>query len=149
MIRTEIITDLGQINPQHWEMLLARCPDSTIFQSRGWITSWWIAFARSDMQVHSIAAYDDKDLVGLALLYMTSRRVFGLRLAELRFIGEGPSDYNLFSVRDGAPEIVDRLVEEVSRELNNGIAIMLADVPQFSSLAFCLSARQPRRLGPR
>jgi CelD/BcsL family acetyltransferase involved in cellulose biosynthesis len=146
VIRTEIITDLGQINPQHWEALLARCPDSTIFQSRGWITSWWTAFARSDMQVHSIAAYDAGDLVGLALLYLTSRRVLGLRLAELRFIGEGPSDYNLFSVRDGAPEIVDRLMEEVRRELSNGVAVMLADVPQFSTLAFCLSAQHARRL---
>jgi len=93
------------------------------------------------MRVHSIAAYDGGQLVGLAPLYLTSRRFMGLRLAELRFLGEGPSDYNLFSVRDGAPEITDRLVEEMRRGLDSHVAIMLAEIPQFSSLVFCLSAQ--------
>lgn len=105
------------------------------------MTSWWAAFAGGDMRVHSIVAYDGGELVGLAPLYMTSRRAMGLRLAELRFLGEGPSDYNLFSVRDGAPEITGRLVEGVRRELDSHVAVILVDVPQFSSLGFCLSAQ--------
>lgn len=146
MIQTEIVTDLARIDAAQWETLIARCPDSTVFQTREWISSWWTSFARPDMQVHAIAAYDGGELVGLAPLYRTSRRSFGLHVAELRFLGEGPSDYNLFLIQDDAPEITDRLVAEMERELRNNTAIMLADVPQFSSLAFCLSARRGRTI---
>jgi len=142
VIQTELVTDLARIQPEQWEALVARCPDSTVFQTRGWISSWWTAFAQSHMRLHIVAAYEGGELVGLAPLYQTSRRSLGLHVAELRFVGEGPSDYNLFPVRDGAPEIIDRLVEEVRRELQNNVAIMLADVPQFSPLALCLSAHR-------
>jgi CelD/BcsL family acetyltransferase involved in cellulose biosynthesis len=150
VIKTEIVADLAHIDPQQWEALIARCPDSTIFQSKGWITSWWATFARPGMRIHCITAYDGGRLVGFAPLYMTSRQCMGLRLMELRFLGEGPSDYNVLSVHDGDPEITDRLVEGMRRELENNVSIMLVDVPQFSSLAFRLSAPELRGVaGPR
>jgi CelD/BcsL family acetyltransferase involved in cellulose biosynthesis len=150
VIKTEIVADLARIDPLQWDALLARCPDSTVFQSRGWMTSWWAAFSHPGMRLHCIAAYDDARLVGLAPLYATSRRRMGLPLAELRFLGEGPSDYNVFSVYDGNPEITARLVGEARRELENNVAIVLVDVPQFSSVAYCLSAQETRGLlGPR
>jgi hypothetical protein len=140
MIETRCLDDLEQIDPVQWESLLARCPDATVFESRTWIRSWWAAFAKPFMRLACIAAYDGRELVGLALLYRNERRVLGLSTPELRFIGEGASDYNVFLAREGAPEVIEATLQALRSQLAAGVALVLTDVPQFSALALCLEA---------
>ena len=68
-----------------WSLLWRRCPNSTPFQSPGWLLPWWQAFAPGELI--TIAVTLDGRLVGLAPLYVEHGATRVLPL------GTGVSDY--------------------------------------------------------
>lgn len=76
-----------------WNQLLAESASSTIFLTWEWLRSWWSAYG-SSQELMLLAWFDrDRELVGLAPFYRTTRRIlsrFSLRV--LRFVGDGSGD---------------------------------------------------------
>jgi CelD/BcsL family acetyltransferase involved in cellulose biosynthesis len=132
----KIIKDLRALDPVQWRTLLARCPDSTVFQSPEWVQAWWHNLG-GGFEPLVLAAYEGPHLVGLAPLYRRPRTVLGVTRDELQFIGAGQSDYNLFSSMDGSHTVVEALLDELARHIHGGACAQLAEIPQ-SSVTFAL-----------
>jgi CelD/BcsL family acetyltransferase involved in cellulose biosynthesis len=128
--------DLGAIDPVQWRALLARCPDSTVFQSVEWLDAWWRNLGRG-FEAFVVAAYEGSHLVGLAPLYRRPRTVLGVTRDELQFIGAGQSDYNVFSSMDGSESVVTALLDELTRHIDSGACARLVEIPQ-TSLTFAM-----------
>lgn len=133
------ITNIDAIDLRQWQSLVARCPDSTVFQTPEWLLSWWRHLGAGEPFI--IAAYEGDQLVGLAPLYKKPRTILGVTRDELHFIGAGHSDYNLFSSWDGSLAIVTALTDELARCIEAGACAQLAEIPQFSSTSICIDAR--------
>lgn len=134
-IATKRLNSLADIPLSQWTSLIENCPDSTVFQSPEWITAWWQTFGEGQYDLHLHAAYANQKLVGLAPLYVTSRKKYGLTLTELRFIGDGHSDYNVFPAWGGNPSIINALLDAIHPAIQSNIAAMLFEVPQTSMMA--------------
>lgn len=133
------LTNLDAIDLTQWHALIARCPDSTVFQTPEWLLSWWRHLGAGEPFI--LAAYEGDQLVGLAPLYKKPRAILGVTRDELHFIGAGHSDYNLFSSWDGSLSIVAALTDELARCIDAGACAQLAEIPQFSSTGICIDAR--------
>jgi CelD/BcsL family acetyltransferase involved in cellulose biosynthesis len=132
----KIIRDLREIDPGQWRILLARCPDSTVFQSAEWQQAWWRNFG-GEFEPFILAAYEGPHLVGLASLYRRPKTVLGITRDELQFIGSGQSDYNLFSSMDGSEAVIAALLDELARHIDAGACARLTEIPQ-SSVTYAL-----------
>ena len=132
----KIIRDLREIDRMQWRTLLARCPDSTVFQSIEWLDAWWRNLG-GGFEPCVLAAYQGPHLVGLAPLYRRPRTVLGVTRDELHFIGAGQSDYNLFSSMDGSEDVVTALLDELARQIASGASAQLAEIPQ-NSVTFAM-----------
>jgi CelD/BcsL family acetyltransferase involved in cellulose biosynthesis len=76
-----------------WEELLAAYPPSTTFSTWEWLSSWWRAFGENQQLL--VLAFRDCNsrLVALAPLSIAPRQIArGLRLRELRLMGDGSGD---------------------------------------------------------
>ena len=136
----KIIRDLREIDRVQWRTLLARCPDSTVFQSIEWLDAWWRNVG-GEFEPFVLAAYQGPHLVGLAPLYRRPRTVLGITRDELQFIGAGQSDYNLFSSMDGSEEVVTALLDELAKQIDAGACAQLAEIPQTSVTFAMLNQR--------
>ena len=132
----KIIKDLRAIDPVQWRTLLARCPDSTIFQSPEWQEAWWRNCGGA-FEPFILAAFEGPHLVGLACLYRRPRTVLGVTRDELQFIGAGQSDYNLFSSMDGSEPVIAALLDELARHIDAGASARLVEIPQ-STVTYAL-----------
>ena len=132
----KIIKDLRAIDPVQWRTLLARCPDSTVFQSPEWQEAWWRNCGGA-FEPFILAAFEGPHLVGLACLYRRPRTVLGVTRDELQFIGAGQSDYNLFSSMDGSEPVIAALLDELARHIDAGASARLVEIPQ-SSVTYAL-----------
>jgi CelD/BcsL family acetyltransferase involved in cellulose biosynthesis len=143
MLKTDIIRELGEIDPEQWESLLEHCPHSTVFQSREWIGSWWRTFRGPGRRLHIVTAYEGARLVGLAPLYAQPRRAFRVVRDELRFPADGHADYQLFPAWGGSPRIVTALLDTVREQVRDDVAAVLSEIPQHTPLALCLEKERP------
>ncbi len=72
-----------------WNDLIARSPDSSVFQSFSWLTIWWRFFSE-DRELRVILAEKDGKLLGLLPVYIERTPllpIIGLR--KLRLVGYG------------------------------------------------------------
>lgn len=77
---------------REWDGLLEEYPGTTPFCTWEWLASWWRAYAKDD-QLLVLAVRDASSaLIGLAPLALSTRRVCGVRLRELRLMGDGSHD---------------------------------------------------------
>lgn len=128
----------ADLSDTEWADLLAHSDDATVFQGRAWLQAWWDCFKQPAWQLHLLTARQQGLLVGLAPLYSRPGR-FGGR--ELRFLGEGHSDYLLFAARRGAEQAVFDLVQALSLTVDEGSNALLTDVPETSVLHKALQSR--------
>jgi len=135
-----ILKDLRAIDPVQWRTLLARCPDSTVFQSVEWLDAWWRNLG-GGFEPFVLAAYEGPHLVGLAPLYRQPRTVLGVTRDELQFIGAGQSDYNVFSSMDGSEVVVTALLDELTRHIDSGACAKFVEIPQTSVTFAMLNQR--------
>ena len=68
-----------------WWALWRKCPNSTPFQSPGWLLPWWQTFAPGELL--SVAVISEDRLLALAALYIEAAT------ARLLPLGTGISDY--------------------------------------------------------
>ena len=76
----------------------------TIFQNYDWMETWWkhLGFRGTKL---ILAAYDGKELIGIAPLYISKLTVKGVPLFNVaHLIGAGESDYQAFILKMGKEE---------------------------------------------
>lgn len=132
-------SDLGALDRAAWGALVASAPDGTVFQSLDWLLAWWQAFGGRGQPL-VVLAYRGCELVGAAPLFIddTSGRTC------IRFIGANHADYLIFPARDGAAEVVERLLDHLERGYGTRYDLHLVDVPDTSTLGWVLQQRQRR-----
>jgi CelD/BcsL family acetyltransferase involved in cellulose biosynthesis len=112
-----------------WDALVERSPDSTIFQTWEWLSTWWAHFGNGRLVL--LAAQDGDELVGLAPLFLAG----GLP-RRLCFIGDGISDYPDFIVaQDRVDEFLDALAAYLD-ERGRWDLVDLCDVRNDRGVAF-------------
>ena len=124
-----------------WDSLVARCPDSTVFQTHGWIKSWVECCLPPTAQLRIFAAYRNDQLVGLAPLWLGRDPDSSSTAERLRVLGMRHSDYLTFPVEGACPEIMSDLLAAIDRGTRSNVTVVLPEVPQFSTLALCLARR--------
>jgi CelD/BcsL family acetyltransferase involved in cellulose biosynthesis len=87
-----------QAHEDQWTKLLEQSGQDPLFLSWEWMTIWWRVFG--DKPTNSLcllAAHRDGELVGIAPLYLSTTRRFGLSVRSLQFIGQSWRDGNVIS----------------------------------------------------
>ena len=130
------IDDLAAIGREGWNATVEKCPDSGIFQSYEWISTWWRRFKGDTGRLRVVAAFENDSLVGLAPLCEMAGEGGGF---ELVFLGNGHAGYQTFPVVSGRLDIVRALLEEVTHREARCIDVALREIPQFSALGLCLA----------
>jgi CelD/BcsL family acetyltransferase involved in cellulose biosynthesis len=77
---------------ESWNRLLRANPNSSIFQTPEWLSSWWQAFGRNRAFYGLVFADSNGETVGIAPLYADQKRFLGIRLTTLRMVGAGSGD---------------------------------------------------------
>lgn len=86
-----------------WESLLT-ASGSSIFSTLEWLSAWWRSYGSAKQLLLLLFFASDEELVGVAPLYLDTRRVaFGRNLKVLHLVGDGSEDSdNLdFLIRPG------------------------------------------------
>jgi CelD/BcsL family acetyltransferase involved in cellulose biosynthesis len=86
-----------------WDQLHAESRAS-VFQSHSWSRAWWRHFGEAvrTRELHLVVVRKRGVLIALAPFYIESRKFSGMtRTRELRFIGEGISDYGDIVLKPG------------------------------------------------
>jgi CelD/BcsL family acetyltransferase involved in cellulose biosynthesis len=113
-IEAHVISDcreLAALAPD-WARLWERCPNSTPFQSPGWLLPWWSAFAPGELM--SIGVFSAGRLVGLAPLYLEANSA-GQRLLPL---GISLSDYvDVLIEPDFEAPVGEAMLRAIDREM--------------------------------
>jgi CelD/BcsL family acetyltransferase involved in cellulose biosynthesis len=101
VVRITLVDRFAELEPRReaWNELARRAGTSTVFQTYEWHLSWWRVFG-SGSQPFVLLAEIDSELVGIAPLMLTHRRVLGRRQRVVEFIGSRMSDYCDFLVPD-------------------------------------------------
>lgn len=144
-VQVEVLDDFRAVPREEWDRLLAACPDSTVFQSYGWIDAWIQAFGDDVHRQWIFAARQGGELVGVAPLWQGGGHRGSPRRSCVYFLGASHADYLTFPARGAAPQIVHALLDAIDCRLPRGVAVELSEVPQFSTLACCLAERAARR----
>lgn len=134
-LRLTTIDNLAAIGREGWNATVKKCPDSSIFQSYEWISTWWLRFKGDTGRLRVVAAFENDSLVGLAPLCEIASESGDI---ELVFLGDGHTSYQTFPVVAGRLDIVRALLEEVAHREVRRIDIALREIPQFSALGLCL-----------
>ncbi len=136
------IDDITAIRREDWNTVVARCPDSSVFQSYEWVSTWWRRFNDETDHLRIVAAFENHSLVGLALLCEVTSEHGG---HELVFLGDGHASHQTFPVVSGRLDIVHALIKEVIDYEARGIEVALREIPQFSTLSLCLAEMVGKR----
>jgi CelD/BcsL family acetyltransferase involved in cellulose biosynthesis len=106
------VDDLDQLRDR-WEELLAQYPQSSIFSTWEWLTTWWRAFG-TEKQLHVLAFEDaSAQLVGLAPFALITRKSLGRNWTVLQLMGDGSGDsdnLDLVVAQGYAPAVVRSLL---------------------------------------
>ena len=70
-----------------WDALMAAMPRPSPFLSHTWVTTWWRHFGGSSRLLVVTLRSAEGELVGVAPLHVASRRVAGLPVRALEFLG--------------------------------------------------------------
>ncbi len=75
-----------------WERLLTHAPAANVFLTFDWLSTWWRHYGGA-RRLCVLAAYEGKELTGLAPLMIEERRLLGLPVfRRIAFLGTGISD---------------------------------------------------------
>src|SRR5271165_522214 len=96
-----------------WNPLLSRSASDTVFLTWEWLTAWWRNYG-TGREIFVLAAFEGKELVGIAPLYVEDVRLYGSDWRRLRLIGDGShdSDYlDCIAQRDRESETIASFFE--------------------------------------
>jgi peptidoglycan/xylan/chitin deacetylase (PgdA/CDA1 family)/CelD/BcsL family acetyltransferase involved in cellulose biosynthesis len=82
--------ELQELKPL-WNGLLSRSHTDTVFLTWQWCSAWWANYA-AGRELFVLAAWDGKELTGIAPLYREDVRLYGRIWSRLRLIGDGSHD---------------------------------------------------------
>ena len=129
--KISIARDFAELEPRRdaWNALARRARTSTVFQTYEWHASWWHVFG-ADSQPLVLLAELDGQLVGIAPLMLSHRRVLGRRQRVVEFIGSRTSDYCDFLVADAHPQVLTELLAALNE---HGFDLLhVRDLPETS-----------------
>lgn len=109
--RIVAIAELSKVPEDEWNDLVGRAADCSVFQSYGWVKSWWESFADEGRKLSILAARRGSQLVGVAPLFVEEMGTERKRGVRLRFLGEEHADYLNFIVDATTPEVLDLLLQ--------------------------------------
>lgn len=130
----EDLAALEALRPE-WEVLRARAPNATPFQSPDWLLPWWKHVGRGTLASIALRSAADGELVGLAPLYIYTAPERGTR--HLFPIGIATTDYLDVLVRPGWQAAVLAAITTHLREA--GGAWDVFEAPQLAPAAALLS----------
>jgi len=93
-LRVERVADLAAfraLQPE-WDALADCSPNATIFQTWGWLASWWEAFGEG-AELCVLTAREGADLGGVAPLVRSRHGVLGRKRWVIEFLGTRSADY--------------------------------------------------------
>jgi CelD/BcsL family acetyltransferase involved in cellulose biosynthesis len=115
-----------------WDALVARSTTPTIFQTYEWHESWWRVFG-AEYELWVLLAEADGELVGIAPLMLSRRRVHGVRRRVLEFIGAPlGSDYCDFIVAQDRPEVLKQLLASLYARRDQWDLLLCSEIPDSS-----------------
>ncbi|MFX0197630.1 MAG: GNAT family N-acetyltransferase, partial [Candidatus Hodarchaeota archaeon] len=134
------ISDLDEFNrlEPEWNSLLQKSKSNSVFLTWEWVSTWWQFFG-SESELFVLCVVDEHGRIdGIVPLKRQRRRIGGLRLNCLEFIGSGLEtvpDYLDFILDPGCEEQASRLIlEYLSRNKNSWDIIIFSDMREDS---FC------------
>ena len=91
-----------------WNRLLHESTSGSFFLTWEWLFSWAECFLGNNRSLYILLFHDNKELVGIAPLYIERKKIGPFPLREMRFIGtpEAGSDYLSVIVQKGMEEKV-------------------------------------------
>jgi peptidoglycan/xylan/chitin deacetylase (PgdA/CDA1 family)/CelD/BcsL family acetyltransferase involved in cellulose biosynthesis len=96
-----------------WNPLLSRSVSDTVFLTWEWIAAWWKYYGNG-RRLYVLAAWEERNLVGVAPLFIDDGRQYGRAWRRLRLIGDGShdSDYlDCFAQSGREAEVIASLVK--------------------------------------
>ena len=119
-ISVEVVTEENFFDSLHdqWHQLFAATECSSPFLSWEWLSVWYQWFG-ADRTPFVLKAFRDKQLIGLFPLCSQEKKVLGMRLKLLAFIGEqvGGADYlDVIAKTEDKAEIYSAVLEFLKRE---------------------------------
>lgn len=130
-------TDFQEIKDE-WMALEKEGHIPTVFQTYDWMETWWKHLGFRGRKL-ILAAYEDKELIGIAPLYISKLIVKGVPIFNVvRLIGAGESDYQAFILKGGREEIGLKALLAHLKDLKWDI-FWLSDVYPESATNFVIS----------
>jgi CelD/BcsL family acetyltransferase involved in cellulose biosynthesis len=134
-----------------WQRLIVRAPAANVFLTHAWLAAWWTHYGNGS-SLRILAAYDGKELVGLAPLMLQEQRIAGFPiLRRLAFIGTGVSDrFDILFVPGHERAVLSAMFSYLQGERWD--TLDLHEIPEESITAKILreladAARTPAELG--
>lgn len=103
---------------EEWTQLFAAAESSSPFLSREWLSTWYKWFG-ANRTPFILKAYREDRLIGLLPLCLEEKRILGMKLKRLSFLGEkqGGADYlDLIASPEDKPEILPAVFDYLKKE---------------------------------
>jgi peptidoglycan/xylan/chitin deacetylase (PgdA/CDA1 family)/CelD/BcsL family acetyltransferase involved in cellulose biosynthesis len=135
---------------EHWNVLLSRSRNDTVFLTWDWCSAWWKCYG-AERTPFVLAAWEGRELVGVAPLYAQPARSLGQSWICLRLIGDGShdSDYlDCFAWRGHEAETMAVFVNFLERQRSSWDWLEINGARRESStLMALLASARGRRWG--
>lgn len=133
-IQIRRVDDLEALWPRRaeWNALVARSQTNSAFQTFEWHSSWWRVFG-GDVQLLLLLAESDGQMVGVAPLMVSDRRLLGRWRRVVEFIGTGSSDYCDFITDPARCEVLPLMLSWLLENENQWDVLQLTNIPNTSS----------------
>lgn len=130
-LKVEVVRRFAELECRRgeWNALVKRAQTSTIFQTYEWHASWWRVFG-GNAQLLVLLVYRGAELVVIAPLMSSSRRILGRTQRVIEFIGTRMSDYCDFIVAADDVRSVACVLDQLE-ELGFDV-LHLRDLPESS-----------------
>ena len=113
--------------------------EATVFQSHAWLRTWWRHFGEDFpfRELHVVLVRQNGKLVGSAPFFIEAKRISTLASTkELRFIGEGLTDYNDLLLEPGSARAsLEAVADHIASLWKKIDAIHLPEIPDGSPTA--------------
>src|SRR6266498_2549930 len=140
-IRVTQVDDLDLLwaRKAEWNALVERGATNTVFQTCEWHACWWKTLA-GDARPFVLLAESAGEMVGVAPLMLSERRVLSRKRRVVEFIGARSSDYCDLIVDQRRPEVLPLLLEWLAEHDQQWDVLQLADIPETSPTLRALPA---------
>ena len=111
-VRVSCIRSIDELAARRaaWTALLERAGTFTPFQTFEWHAAWWQVFG-DGFEPFVLCVEDAGELIGIAPLMLTERRLLGRRLRVAHFIGLYQSDYCDFILDEDRPDALGLMLD--------------------------------------